>query len=136
MQGKHFFIRENGILKATPLFVALFFIEITDIIFAVDSIPAIYAITKEPLIVFTSNIFAILGMRSLYFMLAGIMDKFHYLKYGLGVVLVFVGLKMAWLNNAFGGKFPISWSLIIIGGVIGISILASWVFPKKDSKLP
>lgn len=136
MQGKHFFIRENGILKATPLFVALFFIEITDIIFAVDSIPAIYAITKEPLIVFTSNIFAILGMRSLYFMLAGIMDKFHYLKYGLGIVLVFVGLKMAWLNNAFGGKFPISWSLIIIGGVIGISILASWVFPKKDSKLP
>jgi predicted tellurium resistance membrane protein TerC len=91
--------------------IALLFLELTDIIFAVDSVPAIFAITKEPLIVFTSNIFAILGLRAMYFMLAGAVDKFYLLKYGLAVVLIFVGLKMVWLNDAFGGKFPITWSL-------------------------
>ncbi|NMV11858.1 hypothetical protein HKB26_01270, partial [Vibrio parahaemolyticus] len=104
---------------------ALLFLEATDIIFAVDSVPAIFAITREPIIVFTSNIFAILGLRSMYFMLAGVIGKFHLLKYGLAIVLVFVGLKMVWLNDLFGGKFPIMWSLGIIVGVISVSIIAS-----------
>ncbi len=106
--------------------IALVFIEISDIVFAVDSVPAIFAITKEPLIVFMSNVFAILGLRAMYFMLAGVVHKFRYLKYGLGLVLVFVGLKMVWLNEAFGGKFPIGWSLgiitLLIGGSIGFSL--------------
>lgn len=129
MHGQNFFIRQGGKLFATPLFVALAFIEISDIVFAVDSVPAIFAITKEPLIVFTSNIFAILGLRAMYFMLAGVVHKFRYLKYGLGLVLVFVGLKMVWLNEVFGGKFPISWSLgiitLLIGGSIGLSLWMS-----------
>lgn len=129
--GQSFFVRLNGVLHATPLFIALLFIEVTDIIFAVDSVPAIFAITKEPLIVFTSNIFAILGLRAMYFMLAGAVDKFHFLKYGLSVVLIFVGLKMVWLNDAFGGKFPISYSLGFILGVIGLSVIISLMFPKK-----
>lgn len=129
-EGQKFFIRKEGVLYATPLMVALLFIEVSDIIFAVDSVPAIFAITKEPLIVFTSNVFAILGLRAMYFMLAGVIHKFRYLKYGLGIVLVFVGLKMAWLNEAFGGKFPISWSLIIIVTIIGSSILIS-LFKKQ-----
>lgn len=132
MEGQKFFIRKEGVLYATPLMIALLFIEVSDIIFAVDSVPAIFAITKEPLIVFTSNIFAILGLRALFFMLAGVVNKFKYLKYGLGIVLIFVGLKMAWLNNAFGGKFPISWSLIIILGIITISILYSLIKTKKE----
>ena len=130
-EGQRFFIRKEGILYATPLMVALLFIEVSDIIFAVDSVPAIFAITKEPLIVFTSNIFAILGLRALYFMLAGIVNKFRYLKYGLGIVLVFVGLKMAWLNELFGGKFPISISLIIILSIIIASILFSLYKTRK-----
>jgi tellurite resistance protein TerC len=129
--GQRFFSRIDGRWHATPLFIALLFLEATDIIFAVDSVPAIFAITAEPMIVFTSNIFAILGLRSMYFMLAGVIDKFYLLKYGLAVVLVFVGLKMVWLNDAFGGKFPITWSLGIITGVIAISVIGSLVFPKK-----
>ncbi len=131
MHGEKFFAVENGKRVATPLFVALILIEFTDIIFALDSVPAIFAITKEPLIVYTSNVFAILGLRSLYFMLAGSVDKFHMLKYGLGVVLGFVGLKMVWLNDYFGGKFPVSWSLGFITVVIATSIVASFVFPKR-----
>ncbi len=129
--GQKFFVRLKGVLHATPLFIALLFIEVTDIIFAVDSVPAIFAITKEPLIVFTSNIFAILGLRAMYFMLAGAVDKFHFLKYGLSIVLIFVGLKMVWLNDYFGGKFPISYSLGFILGIIGLSVLVSLMFPKK-----
>ncbi len=132
IEGQKFFLRKEGVLYATPLMVALLFIEVSDIIFAVDSVPAIFAITNEPLIVFTSNVFAILGLRAMYFMLAGIIHKFRYLKYGLGIVLVFVGLKMAWLNEAFGGKFPISWSLIIIVTIIGTSILVS-IFKKEKA---
>ena len=93
-RGDRFFVRENGIRMATPLFVVLLLVEFSDLIFAVDSIPAIFAVTKDPFIVYTSNVFAILGLRSLYFALAGVMDKFHYLKIGLGVVLSFVGVKM------------------------------------------
>jgi tellurite resistance protein TerC len=131
--GQKFFVRLNRALYATPLFIALLFIEITDIIFAVDSVPAIFAVTKEPLIVFTSNVFAILGLRAMYFMLAGAVDKFHLLKYGLSVVLVFVGLKMVWLNDAFGGKFPITYSLGFIGLAIAVSIAASLLFPKQKN---
>lgn len=133
--GKNFFIKKGKTLNATPLFIALIFLEATDIIFAVDSVPAIFAVTKEPLIVFTSNIFAILGLRSMYFMLAGVIDKFHLLKFGLATVLVFVGLKMVYLNEAFGGKFPISYSLGFIISVIAISIIASLIFPKKVSHI-
>lgn len=132
LHGDRFFVRSLGRLSATPLFVALLFLEATDIIFAVDSVPAIFALTNEPFIVFTSNIFAILGLRSLYFMLAGAIDKFYMLKYGLAVVLIFVGLKMVWLNDLFGGKFPISLSLGIITAVIAISVVVSLLFPKDD----
>ena len=120
-----FFKFVNGVRHATPLFLALVLIEFSDVIFAIDSVPAIFAITKEPLIVFTSNIFAIMGLRSLYFLLAGVVDKFRYLKYGLGLILIFVGLKMAWLNQFFDGKFPISWSLGIITCILVLSTLLS-----------
>ena len=131
LQGQKFFVRNGGKLFATPLFIALLFLELTDIIFAVDSVPAIFALTKEPMIVFTSNIFAILGLRAMYFMLAGAIDKFYLLKYGLAIVLVFVGLKMVWLNDAFGGKFPIMWSLLFILGTILLSVIVSLMFPAK-----
>ena len=132
LKGQSFFVREAGRLVATPLFLTLVFIEFTDIVFAIDSVPAIFAITDEPLIVFTSNICAILGLRAMFFLLAGAVGKFYLLKYGLGVVLIFVGLKMAWLNEAFGGKFPVSWSLGIILLCIAASVVASLVFPRKE----
>jgi tellurite resistance protein TerC len=131
IEGQKFFIKKSGVRYVTPLFLALVFLELSDIIFAVDSVPAIFAITKEPLIVFTSNIFAILGLRSMYFMLAGVMDRFAYIKYGLASVLIFVGLKMVWLNEAFGGKFPIGWSLGIIAGLIGSSVVVSFVIDSR-----
>jgi tellurite resistance protein TerC len=134
IEGQKFFLKKDGLIYVTPLFLALIFLELTDIIFAVDSVPAIFSLTKEPLIVFTSNIFAILGLRSMYFMLAGVMDRFAYIKYGLASVLVFVGLKMVWLNEAFGGKFPISWSLIVIAVLIGSSILASILIDHRNQK--
>jgi len=122
----------------TPLFVALVMIEFSDIIFAVDSVPAVFAVTDEPFIVFTSNIFAIMGLRSLYFLLAGAADRFHLLKYGLGVVLVFVGCKMVVPERAYPaeweGHFPVSWSLGIILGTIGVSMVASlFVKPKSHA---
>jgi len=132
--GHSFFVRHEDRLHATPLFVALLFLEMTDILFAVDSVPAIFGLTREPFVVFTSNIFAILGLRNLYFLLAGAVDKFHFLKYGLGIVLVFVGLKMTVLNRLFHGHFPISWSLAIIIGVIAASIALSLLFPKKPEE--
>lgn len=134
--GNSFFVRNDGVAHATPLFITLLTLEMTDIVFAVDSVPAIFALTREPFIVFTSNIFAILGLRNLYFMLAGAVDKFHLLKYGLGIVLAFVGLKMAWLNEHFGGHFPISLSLGIIVGVLAVAIGGSLLFPKKHPHPP
>ncbi|MBL9201852.1 MAG: TerC family protein [Opitutaceae bacterium] len=130
-EGQKFFVMENGVRHGTPLLVALAAIEASDIIFAVDSVPAIFAITNEPLVVFTSNVFAILGLRSMFFLLAGVVHKFRYLKYGLGLVLVFVGLKMAWLNDLFGGKFPITWSLAIIGALLGAAVAASLLVPPR-----
>jgi tellurite resistance protein TerC len=131
LHGSKFFVRIGGRLFGTPLLVCLVFLELTDILFAVDSVPAIFAVTREPLIVFTSNIFAILGLRSLFFLLASAVHLFHLLKYGLSIVLVFVGLKMIWLNPLYKGHFPIGISLGIILGVIGGSILLSLLFPKK-----
>jgi tellurite resistance protein TerC len=130
-RGQSFFVREHGRLHATPLLVALVALEATDIVFAIDSVPAIYGVTREPFIVFTSNIFAILGLRSLYFLLGGAVEKFHLLRYGLAAVLVFVGLKMVWLDEWSGGKFPIALSLAIIASVIGVSIAASLLAPRR-----
>lgn len=130
LHGPRFFVTLDHVLHATPLFLTLLVVELSDIVFAIDSVPAIFAVTKEPLIVFTSNIFAILGLRSLYFLLANAVEHFSLLKYGLAFVLMFVGLKMVWLNDAFGGKFPIVWSLGIIGGLIAISIIASFLQGK------
>jgi tellurite resistance protein TerC len=135
-EGYRFFQRVDGRWLATPMLVTLAFIEITDILFAIDSVPAIFGITREPLIVFTSNVFAILGLRSMYFLLARAVGLFHLLRYGLAVVLMFVGLKMAWLNELFKGHFPMGISLGVIGGVLAVSIAASLMFPKKTSAAP
>ena len=133
LHGQHFLVRLKGVWHATPLLVALLFLEMSDIIFAVDSVPAIFAVTREPLIVFTSNVFAILGLRAMYFMLAGAVDRFHLIKYGLAFILIFVGLKMLWLNQMFDGKFPITWSLGVIGVLLFGSIVASWIWPPKPT---
>ena len=109
------------------------FLEATDIVFAVDSVPAVFAITTEPLIVFTSNLSAILGLRSIYFLLAGAMDKFYLLKYGLAVVLIVVGLKMVWLNQLYDGHFPIGVSLGVILAVLSASIAASLIWPRAQT---
>lgn len=130
--GGQFFHKENGKKYITPLFLVLLVIEFTDVIFAVDSIPAIFAVTKDPYIVFFSNIFAILGLRSMFFLLVNIIHKFHYLKTGLSFLLVFIGAKMLlhdWLHD---WGFTTSHSLIIILGILTLSIVASLVFPKKE----
>ena len=125
LHGQSFLVRIDGHWKATPLMVALVVLELSDVIFAIDSVPAIFALTREPLIVFTSNIFAILGLRSMYFMLAGVVERFSLIRYSLAAILVFVGLKMVWLNEWYGGKFPISYSLGIIGALLLAGIVAS-----------
>lgn len=129
LQGQRFFVRIGGRYHATPLLVTLLFVEMSDIIFAVDSVPAIFALTDEPLIVFTSNVCAVLGLRAMYFLLAGVIHRFHLVKYGLALILVFVGVKMVWLNRLWGGMFPIGLSLGIIGALLGISVILSLVFP-------
>ncbi|MDP2811688.1 MAG: TerC family protein [Rhodocyclaceae bacterium] len=126
--GESFFVRQNGALWATPMFLVLVLIEASDVVFAVDSIPAIFAVTIDPFIVFTSNIFAIMGLRALYFLLADMADRFHLLKYGLAVVLVFIGgkmLAMPWFH------MPIQWSLSIVGGIILISVVSSLALSRK-----
>jgi len=127
--GARFFLKLDGRRYATLLFIVVLVVETSDILFALDSIPAIFAITTDPFIVYTSNIFAILGLRSLYFALAGLMNLFHYLRIGLAIVLTFVGLKML-----FAGVFPIPIviTLVIVGGVIALSILASLMWPKAE----
>jgi integral membrane protein, TerC family len=126
--GEKFWIMKNGVRWFTPLFLVLIMIEISDLIFAVDSIPAIFAITTDPFIVFTSNIFAILGLRALYFLLADMADRFHLLKYGLALILVFVGLKM--LVASFY-KVPIGIALGVVGVILMTSVLASLVATRK-----
>ncbi len=125
-QGGSFFIRQGRKWFATPLFVVLLVVETTDLVFALDSIPAIFAITTDPFIVYTSNVFAILGLRALYFALAGIMDRFHYLKLGLSIVLAFVGAKM--LLDAF--VHIETWiSLVVVAGVLSIAVIVSLLRP-------
>jgi len=128
-RGSNFFVRENGVLMATPLIVVLILVEVSDLIFAVDSIPAIFAVTTDPFIVYTSNVFAILGLRSLYTALAGVMDKFHYLKIGLGIVLTFVGVKMLLGHTPY--KIDTLVSLAVIGGVLATSVITSLLVPRK-----
>lgn len=137
--GQNFITRIDGRLWATPLLVTLLFVEMTDILFAVDSIPAIFAITSDPFIVFTSNVFAILGLRALFFALAGLVQLFYYLSYGLAFVLIFVGGKM--LYNYFEkvvapewGKFPVEISLAVIAAILTASIAASLLWPPAHKK--
>lgn len=126
--GESFFVRINGALAATPLFIVLLIVESTDVVFAVDSIPAIFAVTRDPFIVYTSNVFAILGLRSLYFLLAGALDKFHYLKPALAVILSFVGLKML-VSNFY--KIPVGVSLGVIAALLIVAVVASLVRAKR-----
>jgi len=131
--GKRFFVVEAGRRVATPLLLVLILVEFTDLVFAVDSIPAIFGVTRDPFIVFTSNIFAILGLRSLYFLLAAVVDRFHLLKYGLAIILTFVGVKM------LGEKYftiDITTSLLVIVGVLLASVAASMIWPKKEEESP
>jgi tellurite resistance protein TerC len=130
LRGQAFFVHEHGKKLATPLFLALVAVELTDVVFAVDSIPAVFAVSRDPFIVFTSNIFAILGLRSLYFLLAGVLDKFHRLKIGLALVLLFVGSKMLIADHF---KVPIGWSLGVIVTILATSIVASLVWPARPA---
>lgn len=127
-----FFVRSKMGLAATPLFLVLIVVETTDVLFAADSIPAILAITHDPFIVYTSNVFAIMGLRSMYFALSGMMDIFHHLHYGLSAILSFIGVKMLISNYV---KIPTGWALGIVAGVLAASILASILFPKREATL-
>jgi tellurite resistance protein TerC len=131
-QGPHFFTKENNRWVATPLFACLLLVETTDLVFAVDSIPAILAISRDPFIVYTSNVFAIMGLRSLYFAVHGVVSLFHYIHFGLAAVLVFVGVKMIGVDYF---KVPPPISLLVIALFIGISMLASKLFPKSKSPI-
>lgn len=126
-----FFVREKNMLYATPLFVVLLVVESTDVIFALDSIPAILAITTDPFIVYSSNICAILGLRALYFALAGIIDAFRYLNYGLSAILIFVGFKML-ISDFY--KIDVTVALVVVGGLLLTSILASMLIPEGEGK--
>lgn len=129
---EHFFIIEKGIRYATPLFIVLVLITISDIIFAVDSVPAVFSVTTDPFIVMTSNVFAILGLRAMYFLLADMAERFHLLQYGLAIILIFIGIKMLVLY--FDYHVPIAISLIIILGTLVGSIILSLLIPAKNKK--
>ncbi|MFD2246988.1 TerC family protein [Pontibacter ruber] len=131
--GGKFFTKIDGKLFATPLLLVLIMVETTDIVFAADSIPAILAISKDPFIVYTSNVFALLGLRSLYFALAGIMQLFHYLHYGLSLILAFIGVKLL-LSDIYHLDMRIA--LGVVGTILAVSVIASLLFPKKDKDLP
>jgi tellurite resistance protein TerC len=131
-EGDHFFIRRAGRMMATPLFLVLLIVESTDLVFAVDSIPAIFAVTNDPFIVYTSNVFAILGLRSLYFLLAGVVDKFYYLKLGLSFVLAFVGTKMVIVDIY---KIPVGLSLGVIASILATSVVASLLRNRRRLNL-
>jgi tellurite resistance protein TerC len=132
-EGNKFFVKIDGKKMLTPLFLVLMIIEVTDLVFAVDSIPAIFSVTKDPYIVFFSNIFAIMGLRSMFFLLVNIIEKFHYLKVGLAVLLAFIGLKMLAANYVDQIGLTTGNSLLIILGILVVSIVASLVFPKKEA---
>lgn len=129
MEGGKFFVRRDGVRFATPLFVVLVMVETTDVVFAADSIPAILAITRDTFIVFTSNVFALLGLRAMYFALASMMRLFHYLHYGLSLILIFIGAKIL-LESIYPIPMPIA--LGVVGGLLLLSVLASLVWPKKE----
>ena len=132
--GDHFFIKKDGIKYATPLFVCLLVIESTDLVFAIDSIPAIFAITTDPFIVFSSNILAVLGLRSMYFLLSAIADKFEFVKKGVGIILCYVGVKML-IPMAFPGyHIPVFISLIVIISVLLLSVIISIILNKRKAK--
>lgn len=132
IENEHFFVRKKGLLYATPLLLVLILVELSDVIFAVDSIPAIFAVTTDPFIVLTSNLFAILGLRAMYFLLAGVAERFSMLKYGLSVILVFIGIKMLIVDFY---HIPIAVSLGVVGGILAATLLINaWVNKQNDKK--
>ncbi|EME3831683.1 TerC family protein [Salmonella enterica] len=133
IENEHFFVRKNGLLYATPLLLVLIMVEFSDVIFAVDSIPAIFAVTTDPFIVLTSNLFAILGLRAMYFLLSGVAERFSMLKYGLAVILVFIGVKMLIVDFY---HIPIAISLGVVFGILTITlVINAWVNHQRDKKL-
>lgn len=131
IEGERFFTRQNGVLYATPLLLVLITVELSDVIFAVDSIPAIFAVTTDPFIVLTSNLFAILGLRAMYFLLAGVAERFSMLKYGLSVILVFIGIKMLIVDFY---HIPIGISLGVVGGILTLTLLINARVNKQHDK--
>ena len=132
IESEHFFVRKNGLLFATPLLLVLILVELSDVIFAVDSIPAIFAVTTDPFIVLTSNLFAILGLRAMYFLLAGAAERFSMLKYGLSVILVFIGIKMLIVDFY---HIPIAISLGVVFGILFVTLIVNaWVNHQHDKK--
>jgi TerC family integral membrane protein len=130
LEGERFFVRRNGILFATPLVLVLILVELSDVIFAVDSIPAIFAVTTDPFIVLTSNLFAIMGLRAMYFLLANVAERFSMLKYGLSVILVFIGIKMLIIDFF---HIPIGISLGVVAGILTLTLLINaWVNRRND----
>lgn len=133
IESERFFVRKNGLLYATPLLLVLIMVELSDVIFAVDSIPAIFAVTTDPFIVLTSNLFAILGLRAMYFLLSGVAERFSMLKYGLAVILVFIGIKMLIVDFY---HIPIAISLGVVFGILTITlVINAWVNHQRDKKL-
>lgn len=133
IENEHFFVRKNGLLYATPLLLVLIMVEFSDVIFAVDSIPAIFAVTTDPFIVLTSNLFAILGLRAMYFLLSGVAERFSMLKYGLAVILVFIGIKMLIVDFY---HIPIAISLGVVFGILTVTLAVNaWVNHQRDKKL-
>ncbi|ECU0182937.1 TerC family protein [Salmonella enterica] len=133
IENEHFFVRKNGLLYATPLLLVLIMVEFSDVIFAVDSIPAIFAVTTDPFIVLTSNLFAILGLRAMYFLLSGVAERFSMLKYGLAVIMVFIGIKMLIVDFY---HIPIAISLGVVFGILTITlVINAWVNHQRDKKL-
>lgn len=130
--GSRFIIRRRGLIAATPLFLTLVMVESSDVIFALDSIPAVFAVTRDPFIVYTSNVFAIMGLRALYFLLANVMGMFKYLKVGISLVLIFVGIKMLLAGTAY--EIPIQFSLVVIFVVLSLSVLISLFMAKRETK--
>jgi tellurite resistance protein TerC len=134
-KGAHFWVKENGKFLITPLFIVLILVEFFDVVFAVDSVPAVFSVTRDPFIVFFSNIFAILGLRSLFFLVNNVMDRFHYLKLGLGFLLAYVGLKMIG-QTIFDLHLSTKLSLGIIVGILSFFVIISLLFPKKKEEIP
>jgi tellurite resistance protein TerC len=128
-EGDRFFVRKDNLLYATPLFIVVLVVETTDVVFAVDSIPAILAVSTDSFIVYTSNVFALLGLRSLYFALAGLMQLFHYINYGLAIILSFIGLKLL-ISDFY--MIDMKYALLFVAIVLILSVIASILFPKKD----